>query len=66
MPAALEDGDELTTSQAAQLLNVSPSYVCMLVEQGQLPGRLADGRRWIRRATFFAYQREAQERRDKH
>ena len=64
MPGTLEDGDDLTTSQAAELLNVSTSYVCMLVEQGKLPGSLVDGRRWIKRADLVAYERAAQDKRN--
>jgi excisionase family DNA binding protein len=46
------DGVEITTPQAADLLNVSPPYIGGLADKGALPARMAGNQRralWLHR-----------------
>lgn len=48
---------ELTTQQAADLLNVSRPFVIKLIEQGRLPHKMVGTHRRIRAADVIAYQK---------
>jgi excisionase family DNA binding protein len=62
--AVLPCGRELTTEEAAQLLNVSRPFVAKLVDEGKLPARKVGRHRRIRLEDLMAYKRRDDEVRE--
>ncbi len=54
---------ELSTEQAANLLNVSRPFVIKLIEQGKLPARRVGKHRQIRLGDALAYKKRSDEQR---
>jgi excisionase family DNA binding protein len=61
----LGDDQEITTQEAADLLNVSRPYLVGLIEKGELPARKIGPRRRLLLADVLTYRSETKAKRRK-
>jgi excisionase family DNA binding protein len=61
----IAENDELTTSQAADLLNVSPTYLIKLLEEGEIPYHMVDNHHRIRTEDLMVYKATSRAEREK-